>query len=106
MKPNRRYFEPQNVEQKISNIEVIILHFSDSVFYAPSTFIIPCSILSFGLPTLRAGPQFRYSFMVRVRSASLVWKFTTAAGSTLHEKSVLVIVVIAVYSCLNAKTKI
>ena len=24
-------------------------------------FEIPCSILSFGLPTLRAGPQFRYS---------------------------------------------
>jgi hypothetical protein len=24
-------------------------------------FEIPCSTLSFGLPTLRAGPQFRYS---------------------------------------------
>ena len=48
-----RYFEPQNIEQGISNIEVIITHFCGSLFC--------CSILSFGLPTLRAGPQFQNS---------------------------------------------
>lgn len=43
--------------------------------------------------------------MVRVHSPSLVWKFPTPVGRTLQDESVLAIVVIAVYSYLNAKTK-
>ncbi len=51
-----REYEPQN--KKPQNIEVKNINYCFQILLL---FEIPCSTLSFGLPTLRAGPQFRYS---------------------------------------------